>query len=113
MIPNMAQILCDGTEGSFLQKTNELLETNGFNKMPFTKAQLSNNTPIRKDPNIEIKIPENGKAKKKKKRKKRNTGKAPSSDESEEEKSHYEEESSDEENLVDENVEKKGIKERT
>ena len=50
----MAQILCDGTEGSFLQKTNELLETNGFNKMPFTKAQLSNDSPIRKDPNIEM-----------------------------------------------------------
>ena len=52
MIPNMAQILCDGTEGSFLQKTNELLETNGFNKRPFIKVQLCNNTPIRKDPNI-------------------------------------------------------------
>ena len=84
----MAHILSDGTEGSFLRKTNELLEINGFRKMPFTEAQLSNTAHVRKDPNIEFKLPEKGKTEKKTKR---NTGKAPPSDGNDEESSEAEE----------------------
>ena len=54
----MAQIICDGTEGNFLLRVNELLETNGFSKMPFSPTQLRNRTSLRNDPNIEVRLPE-------------------------------------------------------
>ena len=37
----MAFIMSDRTEGSFLRKTNELLVTNGFRRMPFSEEQLT------------------------------------------------------------------------
>ena len=41
LIPNMAFIMSDGTEGSFLRKTNELLVLNGFRGMPFLEEHLN------------------------------------------------------------------------
>ena len=38
----MALMLCDGTEGNFLKKENELLIVNGFAGLPFSEEQLSN-----------------------------------------------------------------------
>ena len=41
LIPNMAFVMSDGTEGSFLKKTNEMLVINGFRRMPFTEEHLT------------------------------------------------------------------------
>ena len=41
LIPNMAFLMSDETEGNFLRKTNELLVINGFRRMPFIEEQLT------------------------------------------------------------------------
>ena len=57
-------IMCDGRQGSFLTKINEL-ETNGFRKMPFTEEQSKNTNTIKKNNSIEVSISKEKRSKKK------------------------------------------------